>query len=242
MVNSGVITGGQFGITTIGAGNGPVFGGSITVNNTNTGVITGGQFGIAAGGNIDLTNYGLVKGVQWSVYENSNNTSVQITNYGKIEGAILIQNNSTSASHIAIDLTKNAGIPSQTFNDAAEITCLANDFGYDNWIAQGIRLKAREADCLIAISSSGSSPNIANAARQARASKLSVVALSGMASDNPLRKLGNIDLWIDSRSYNLIEATHQFWLMSVVDLLIGGAVYRADREVQPKIHRNERPA
>ena len=146
------------------------------------------------------------------------------------------------ASHIAIDLTKNAGIPSQTFNDAAEITCLANDFGYDNWIAQGIRLKAREADCLIAISSSGSSPNIANAARQARASKLSVVALSGMASDNPLRKLGNIDLWIDSRSYNLIEATHQFWLMSVVDLLIGGAVYRADREVQPKIHRNERPA
>ncbi len=141
------------------------------------------------------------------------------------------------ASHIAIDLTKNAGVPSQTFNDAAEITCLANDYGYERWMAQALRLKARAGDCLVAISSSGSSANIVNAARQARATYLPVVTLTGMDGSNPLRRISDIDLWVDNRSFNLVEATHQFWLMSVVDLIIGETVYRADREVSVNVLR-----
>lgn len=159
-------------------------------------------------------------------------------------GCVWIVGNGGSAaiaSHIAIDLTKNVGIPSQTFNDAAEITCLANDYGYENWIAQGLRLKAREADCLIAISSSGASPNILNAARRGRELKLPVVTLSGMDSANALRDLGDINLWVDSRSYNLVEATHQFWLMSIVDLLIGNAVYRSDCEIGSRARPSQNP-
>ena len=50
----------------------------------------------------------------------------------------------------------------------------------------------------------------------------------GMGSINPLRKLGDINLWADSRAYNHIENIHQFWLLTVVDLIIGKAEYSAN--------------
>ena len=56
---------------------------------------------------------------------------------------------------------------------------------------------------------------------------LEVITLSGMAADNPLRKLGDINYWADSRSYNIVETAHQFWMMAVIDLIIGRAEYPA---------------
>ena len=56
------------------------------------------------------------------------------------------------ASHLAIDLAKNAGVPATCFNDASAITCLANDYGFEEWLAHAVRLNARPADCLVAIS------------------------------------------------------------------------------------------
>ena len=38
--------------------------------------------------------------------------------------------------------------------------------------------------------------------------------------NNPLREMGNVNLWVDSESYNIVEITHQTWLLSVVDYLI----------------------
>ncbi len=131
------------------------------------------------------------------------------------------------ASHLAIDLTKNAGVPALCFNDSATITCLANDYGYENWMAHAVRLYANPADCLVAISSSGKSPNILNAVTQARNGGMQVVTLSGIAPDNPLRSTGHLNFWVDSRAYNIIETAHQFLLMSVVDLIIGKAEYPA---------------
>jgi D-sedoheptulose 7-phosphate isomerase len=46
------------------------------------------------------------------------------------------------------------------------------------------------------------------------------VTLSGFNVDNPLRKLGDINLWVDSHSYNVIEMTHHIWLLSVVDYIV----------------------
>ncbi len=54
-----------------------------------------------------------------------------------------------------------------------------------------------------------------------------MVTLSGMNADNPLRKLGDINYWADSRSYNIVETAHQFWMMAVIDLIIGRAEYPA---------------
>ena len=131
------------------------------------------------------------------------------------------------ASHLAIDLAKNAGVPATCFNDASTITCLANDYGFETWLAHAVRLNARAGDCLVAISSSGRSKNILNAVAKAREMHLDIVTLSGMNPDNPLRSLGDINYWVDSRSYNIVETAHQFWMMAVIDLIIGRAEYPA---------------
>lgn len=132
------------------------------------------------------------------------------------------------ASHVAVDLTKNAGIRAVTFNEADLITCFANDFGYAEWLRKAIDYYGEPGDALIAISSSGRSENILNACHAARAGKFaSVVTFSGFALDNPLRSLGDYNFWLDSRAYNLVEITHQFWLLALVDLIIGRTEYPA---------------
>ena len=60
--------------------------------------------------------------------------------------------------------------------------------------------------------------NAADAARNNRMS--SIITLSGFDSNNPLRSKGDINLWLDSRSYNYVENIHQIWLLSVVDMII----------------------
>lgn len=131
------------------------------------------------------------------------------------------------ASHLAIDLAKNASVPAHCFSDASMMSCLANDYGFEDWLAHAVRLSARAGDCLVAISSSGRSKNILNAVAQARAMKLDVITLSGMNADNSLRGLGDVNFWVDSRSYNIVETAHQFWMMAAIDLIIGRAEYPA---------------
>jgi phosphoheptose isomerase len=126
------------------------------------------------------------------------------------------------ASHLTIDLAKNASVPALCYNDASLITCLANDYGFEQWMAHAVRMSARKEDCLVAISSSGKSKNIINAVAKAREIGLEVITLSGMNADNPLRKLGDVNFWADS-----VETAHQFWMMAVIDLIIGRAEYPA---------------
>ena len=66
------------------------------------------------------------------------------------------------ASHVAVDFTKAAGIRAINFNEADLITCLANDYGFENWITNALELYADPGDLIILISSSGKSPNIVN--------------------------------------------------------------------------------
>ena len=67
------------------------------------------------------------------------------------------------ASHLAIDFSKNGGLRAMAFNDAAALTCLGNDLGYENVFAKQIEFHGRGGDLLMAISSSGRSPNILEA-------------------------------------------------------------------------------
>ena len=132
------------------------------------------------------------------------------------------------ASHVAVDLTKNARVRAINFNEADLITCFANDYGYEQWMAKAVEQYGDAGDVLVAISSSGQSKNILNACEAARrAPCASVVTLSGLSPDNPLRQQGDENFWVDSRAYNLIEMVHQFWLLALVDLIIGKAEYPA---------------
>ena len=55
-------------------------------------------------------------------------------------------------------ISQNLKIKTLTFNDSS-ITCLANDYGYENWIQKAIDLHANKGDIIIFISSSGNSLN-----------------------------------------------------------------------------------
>ncbi len=124
------------------------------------------------------------------------------------------------ASHVSVDMTKNIKVKAMNFNEADLITCFSNDYGYEKWIEKAIEFYGNKGDILILISSSGKSKNMLNACKAARRKKIQkIITLTGNKKNNPLSKLGDINLWVDSNIYNHIENTHQIWLLAVCDLI-----------------------
>jgi D-sedoheptulose 7-phosphate isomerase len=143
-------------------------------------------------------------------------------------GKLIFAGNGASASiagHLANDFSKQAHVPAVTFHDPAVITALANDYGYEQWLCKALEFHLDPADVVILISSSGRSPNILRAAEFAKQRGVPLVTFTGFAPDNPLKRLGDLNFWVDSRAYNLIECVHMIWLTAVVDLIIGRAEY-----------------
>ena len=144
---------------------------------------------------------------------------------------ILIFGNGGSAaiaSHFSVDLTKNAKVRCLNFNEAGLITCFANDYGFEHWAEKAVDFYGDEGDLLIVISSSGQSQNMINAVKAARNGNFeSVITLSGFSEDNPLKKIGDINLWANNKSYNFVENIHQIWLLAITDLVIGKREYPA---------------
>lgn len=135
---------------------------------------------------------------------------------------ILIFGNGGSAAianHFMIDLMKNLKIRCQNFNESSTITCLANDFGYENWIKKVLEDNLDYGDLVIMISSSGESKNIINACRYVKKMKNQLVTFTGFKKNNSVNKLGDINFWVNSKKYNHVENAHQFLLLSVVDSL-----------------------
>lgn len=125
------------------------------------------------------------------------------------------------ASHLAIDYSKNGQMRAMAFNDAAALTCLGNDLGYENVFAKQIEFHARPGDLLIAISSSGQSANILNAANQGRTAHCRVVTLSGFGEDNRLRRLGDTNFYIRSNGYGFVEIGHLALCHAILDFEMG---------------------
>jgi len=124
------------------------------------------------------------------------------------------------ASHVTVDFTKAAGIRAVNFNEADLLTCLANDYGYKHWVEKALEFYADRGDLVILISSSGKSPNMINGVKKAKDMGVSTITFSGFSPDNPLRKIGDLNFWVDSTVYNIVEMTHHVWLVAIVDYLI----------------------
>ena len=150
-------------------------------------------------------------------------TAAMVWRVHKSRKKIIVVGNGGSAamaSHVAVDFTKAAGIRAINYNEADLITCFANDYGYERWVEKALEAYSDPGDLVILISSSGKSPNMLNGAKQAKAMGLSLVTVSGFLSNNPLRKLGDLNLWVDSSEYNIVEMTHHVWLVAIIDYLI----------------------
>lgn len=121
------------------------------------------------------------------------------------------------AAHAATDFFNVAKIRVTTLHESSLLTCLANDFGYENAVAIMLGQLLNSDDTVIVISSSGNSMNMRNAATIARKKGAYVVTLTGFSADNHLRNLGDMNIWINSDDYGFVEVGHQFLLHNIAD-------------------------
>ena len=88
------------------------------------------------------------------------------------------------------------------------ITAIANDIGVNDIFSHQLTSLASEGDVLIAISSSGASPNIIKALEAARDMKMSTIAMTGFSGGQAAR-LADISLHVDMENYGIVEDAHQ---------------------------------
>jgi D-sedoheptulose 7-phosphate isomerase len=88
------------------------------------------------------------------------------------------------AMHFAEELTgryrrDRAALPALAISDASHMSCVGNDYGYEHIFSRYVEAHGRPGDCLLALTTSGTSKNVVRAARVAKAQGVKVIILSG---------------------------------------------------------------
>jgi D-sedoheptulose 7-phosphate isomerase len=119
-----------------------------------------------------------------------------------------------SAAHIATDWSKTAERPGKpllkclSLNDnAAFITAIANDLGYERVFERQLRNLLEPDDVVVIITGSGNSANVLAAADYARQQGATVIAMTGFTGGK-LRAIADITFHVDSDQYGVIEDLH----------------------------------
>lgn len=123
------------------------------------------------------------------------------------------------AVHMAADFMKNGELRTQTFYDPALLTCMGNDYGFEYIFSKPLEIAASENDLLVAISSSGKSKNILNAVEIAQKKRCKIITFSGFEPDNPLRSMGDVNVYVPSTEYGIVESIHNIILQQVIDTI-----------------------
>jgi histidinol-phosphate phosphatase family protein len=88
------------------------------------------------------------------------------------------------------------------------LSAIANDVGYDSVFEFQLQSQARPGDVLVAISSSGRSPNIVKALEWATANGLQTIAMTGFEGV-PARELASVSIHVRCTNYGVVEDVHQ---------------------------------
>lgn len=121
------------------------------------------------------------------------------------------------AAHLATDFNL-AGLKSVALVDPIALTSHANDFGVEAMFTKQLECApTRMGDVLIAMSCSGKSANIIDAARYAHAAGLQVVTFTGFEYDNPLRTLGVLNFYSPAHQYGFVQLAHETILHAASD-------------------------
>jgi D-sedoheptulose 7-phosphate isomerase len=91
--------------------------------------------------------------------------------------------------------------------NSSYVTAVANDYGYDDVYARMVEAAGRPGDVLVAISTSGNSPNILKAIEKARGRQMTVIGMTG-ASGGKMRELCDILLNVPSTDTPRIQESH----------------------------------
>ena len=119
----------------------------------------------------------------------------------------------SESSHLATELVgrfkeNRISLPSISLNaDTTAITCIANDFGYDEIYARQLQGLSKPGDLLLVLSTSGNSVNIVRALEQARISKVHTIALLGKGG-GPAKDLAEISILVPGAETARIQEVH----------------------------------
>jgi mannose-1-phosphate guanylyltransferase len=159
------------------------------------------------------------------------------------QGAVFAVGNGGSAataSHLANDLARstlqNGGPALRAFSlsdNVPQLTAWANDACYEESFAAQLRAYARPGDVLVAVSASGSSPNILAAAKEARNMGLGVIALTGFGGGR-LKRLADAALVIDSYEYGQVEGAHLV-LVHLLSKMVVRAAAQGSQETEAPV-------
>jgi len=147
---------------------------------------------------------------------------------------LLVAGNGGSAStagHVVCDLIGTcvaAGLPARVVglsDNAAAVTALANDIGFEEVFSRQVRLLGTPGDLLLLFSVSGESPNLINAAREAQSCGLRVAVAVGRAKAS-LLKYADAAVCLDTTDYGLAEDFQLALNHIVIRLLHGGSPRR----------------
>lgn len=132
------------------------------------------------------------------------------------------------ANHMALDWTKNGGVPTHSFANSALLTAMGNDLGFEEAFSAPLSWYAKSGDLLITISSSGNSANIIKTIEVARSKGMGVVTFSGLKPNNASRQLGDLNFYIPAKTYGIVECAHQVLLHVWLDRYMGIAEWERD--------------
>lgn len=136
------------------------------------------------------------------------------------------------AMHFAEELTgryreDRPSLPALAMADPGHMTCVSNDYGADQVFSRFLEGWGREGDILLAISTSGNSPNVILAAETAHHKKLKVVGLLGKTGGQ-LRDKVDIPIIVDSLHTERIQEIH----IKIIHTLIEGI----ERSLFPQLY------
>ena len=125
------------------------------------------------------------------------------------------------AMHFAEELTgkfreERKSLPAISISDPSHITCVGNDYGFQFVFSKYLEAIGKSGDVLLAISTSGNSENIINAANYAKANNIKVVSLTGK-DGGKLSGLSDVEIRVPHFGYSdRIQEIH----IKVIHILI----------------------
>ncbi len=128
------------------------------------------------------------------------------------------------AMHFAEELTgrfkhDRPALPAISISDPSHITCVANDYGFDHVFSRFIEAMGNSNDVLLAISTSGNSPNSIKAAEAAIEKGMKVVALTGKTG-GLLAKLADVEVRVEGAKYSdRIQEIHIKIIHTFIELI-----------------------
>lgn len=145
------------------------------------------------------------------------NEFLKCRNEGKTAFFIGNGGSAAIASHMTADYLKNGKVNTCSLYDNAVTTCIGNDYGYEYIFSKPLEFLMKRDDLLVAISSSGNSMSIVNAIKTAREKSSRVITFTGFSENNPIRTMGDINLWVPCDEYGIVESIHNLILQQIVD-------------------------